>query len=196
MARKINLEKIREEISPAVESALKKRALSLAQDTLNKNLRKYLNEIENHPVSKELRQGPDGENISSTLNGKENLFAFIGFESTRQPIDELTSIIKENTYLDEKPKFNKKNFEIQYEVYTPSPEEIRSATPLPFEGSRSWVKGIEEGISGFGYYVYGLLFPQSRSKRGIQSKNKVRSLNFRPVKYISEIYFNFVKGLK
>ena len=75
-------------------------------------------------------------------------------------------------------------------------EEIKSATPLPFERGRSWVKGVEDGISGFGYYVYGMLFPSSRSGRGIQSKNKIRVAAYRPVKYMTELYTKFIKNLK
>ena len=67
---------------------------------------------------------------------------------------------------------------------------------MPFENGKSWVKGIEDGISGFGYYVYGLLFPKSRSKRGIQSQNKVRNGSFKTVKYMSELYNNFIRSLK
>ena len=54
----------------------------------------------------------------------------------------------------------------------------------------------EDGISGFGYYVYGLVFPGSRSGRGIQSKNKVRVAAYRPVKYMTELYTKFIKNLK
>jgi len=91
---------------------------------------------------------------------------------------------------------NSKTFELKFNVFTPSLDEIKSSTPLPFERGRSWVKGIEDGISGFGYYVYGLVFPASRSGRGIQSKNKVRVAAYRPVKYMTELYGKFIKNLK
>lgn len=196
MASKIDLAKAREELSQALEKTMQNEALVYAKDVLTDNLNSYISEIENHPVSKELSEGPGGENISNTLNGKENLFAFIGFDSAFRPIEELKSLIKNNTFLGKNPKFNKKTFEIKYDVYSPSLEEINSQTPLPFEGGRSWVKGIENGISGFGYYVYGMLFKNSRSKRGIQSKNKVRAMAYRPITYMSEIYSKFIKGLK
>lgn len=196
MGAKLNIQKLKEEIASSYEKALKKEAVIFAEEILKQNLDQYIAEIEDHPVSKELNDGPDAENISSTLNGKENLFAFIGFDAEDKPIDELTNLIKQNTFLDKKSNFDTKTFELKFNVFTPSLDEIKSQTPLPFERGRSWVKGIEDGISGFGYYVYGLVFPNSRSGRAIQSKNKVRVTAYKPVKYITEIYTKFIKNLK
>jgi len=196
MAAKINLNQIRSEVASSYEKTLKKEGIIFAEEILQENLDKYINEIKNHPVSKELDSGPDGENVSNTLNGKENLFAFIGFDSEDKPVDDLTQLIKQNTFLDKKSTFDKKNFQLKFNIFTPSIEEIKSVTPLPFERGRSWVKGVEDGISGFGYYVYGKLFPSSRSGRGIQSKNKVRVAAYKPVRYMSELYTNFIKNLR
>jgi hypothetical protein len=196
MAAKINFKQLKEEVAASYEANLKKEAVIFAQEILKENLDQYINEIQDHPVSKELDSGPDGENISNTLNGKENLFAFIGFDSQDEPVNDLTNLIKQNTFLDKKSIFDRKTFQLKFNVFTPSLDEIKSQTPLPFERGRSWVKGVEDGISGFGYYVYGLVFPSSRSGRGIQSKNKVRVAAYRPVKYMTELYAKFIKNLK
>jgi hypothetical protein len=196
MAAKINFKQLKEEVAASYEANLKKEAVIFAQEILKENLDQYINEIQDHPVSKELNSGPDGENISNTLNGKENLFAFIGFDSQDEPVNDLTNLIKQNTFLDKKSIFDRKTFQLKFNVFTPSLDEIKSQTPLPFERGRSWVKGVEDGISGFGYYVYGLVFPSSRSGRGIQSKNKVRVAAYRPVRYMTELYTKFIKNLK
>jgi hypothetical protein len=196
MASKIDFKQLKQEVATSYEQTLKKEAVLFAQEILKENLDQYINDIKDHPVSKELDSGPDGENISSTLDGKENLFAFIGFDSEDKPIDDLTDLIKDNTFLDKKSTFDRKTFELKFNVFTPSLDEIKNSTPLPFERGRSWVKGVEDGISGFGYYVYGLVFPTSRSGRGIQSKNKVRVAAYRPVKYMTELYGKFIKNLK
>lgn len=196
MAAKINFKQLKEEIANSYQEALKKEAVIFAEEILKENLDQYITEIEDHPVSKELNEGPDGENISATLNGKENLFAFIGFDSEDKPVEDLVDLIRKNTFLDKKSTFDTKTFQLKFNVFTPSLDEIKTATPLPFERGRSWVKGVEDGISGFGYYVYGLLFPTSRSGRGIQSKNKVRTTAYKPVKYMTELYNNFIKNLK
>jgi hypothetical protein len=196
MAAKINFKQLKEEVAASYEANLKKEAVIFAQEILKENLDQYINEIQDHPVSKELDSGPDGENVSNTLNGKENLFSFIGFDSQDEPVNDLTNLIKQNTFLDKKSIFDRKTFQLKFNVFTPSLDEIKSQTPLPFERGRSWVKGVEDGISGFGYYVYGLVFPSSRSGRGIQSKNKVRVAAYRPVKYMTELYTKFIKNLK
>jgi hypothetical protein len=196
MPSKVDTKQLNKELSRSYQDAIQKQARDFAQEILNENKNQYLNEIENHPVSQEINSGPDAENISYTLDGKENLFAFIGFNSEAKPIEDLKNLIKQNTFLDKKSIFNTKTFQLKFDVFTPSIEEIKSATPLPFENGKSWVKGIEDGISGFGYYVYGLLFSNSRSKRGIQSKNKVRNGTFKTVKYMSELYSNFIRSLK
>jgi len=196
MPPKINKANLKEDIANSCEEAISKEAMNIAKKTLNKKLEKYLNDIDNHPVSQELSKGPDGTNTTNTLGGRANLFAFIGFDAAEKPIENLKRIIKNNTFLDKKGQFNTKTFEINFDIFTPSLEEIKSETPLPFENGKSWVKGIEDGISGFGYYVYGLLFRKSRSGRGIQSKNKIRTAIYRPIKYMSEIYSNFIRSLQ
>jgi hypothetical protein len=65
---------------------------------------------------------------------------------------------------------------------------------MPFEGGNSWLKGIEKGISGFSNYLYGLLFPISRSGRAIQAKNKIRRASYKPTKYFSVLYKNFIES--
>lgn len=196
MATKINFNQVNSELSEAYSASLKKQGMTLAKEILDENLKDYINDIDNHPVSQEISKGPEAENITNTLNGIENLFAFIGFEAESQPIEDLKGLIKQNTFLDKNSKFDNKNLELKFNVFTPSIDEIKSQTPLPFEGGRSWIKGIEDGIPGFGYYVYGLLFPNSRSGKAIQSKNKVRSLTYKPIKYMSELYQNFIRNLK
>lgn len=196
MASKINYKQIKKEISNSYKKAIQQEGLALAKEILEENKYKYIEQIENHPVSKELNEGPEGENLSNTLAGKENLFAFIGFDVNKRPVKELTDFIKDNTSLDKKSIFDEEKLELKFNVNTPSLDEIKSVTPLPFEGGLSWVKGIEDGISGFGYYVYGKFFRNSRSKKGIQSKNKVRSMSYRPVKYMSELYNQFIRNIK
>ena len=54
----------------------------------------FLREFLNHPVSKEISEGPEGANISGTLGGYGNLFSFIGFEEGRKPISEIEDVME------------------------------------------------------------------------------------------------------
>ena len=73
-------------------------------------------------------------------------------------------------------------------------ELIKKNTPMPWEGGKSWVSGMEKGISGFGYYIYKK-FLKGRSEEAVQSENKVRGSSFKRVRYMSEIIKNFTNNL-
>ena len=77
----------------------------------------------------------------------------------------------------------------------PTVLELFAVTPLPWATGRSWLKGIESGISGLGRYMY-LESPTSRSGGGIQSRSKLKGGKFRNVSYISAILNNFEKKIK
>ena len=136
-----------------------------------------------HPVTRELQAGVDSPNISGTLGGITNLFSFIGFESSDNPIDpildrlELISIRFAG--------FKSKG--MMYAVDMPTAREIFEITPLPWANGRSWAKGIESGLSGLGYYLKKES-SKSRSGLGIQSSKKVRKgVKFKNTQYISAL---------
>jgi len=174
-----------------VQQALKKQAPRVLKAPFKKEIDKKFKRIKNEmikeflqlPVTQELMQGPDGANISGTLNGVINLFAFIGFDRGDQPILPIIDAL-ENTSI----QFNKElkqagNIGISYNVNLPTSEQIFALTPMPWAVGRSWAKGIETGISGLGY----LLRKNSRGRSGsaIQSRVKVRGGKFKNTAYIS-----------
>jgi hypothetical protein len=66
---------------------------------------------------------------------------------------------------------------------------------MPWEGGRSWVTGIERGISGFSNYLYKK-FGDGRSKEALQSDNKIRLAFYRKTTYLTSIINNFVNNMK
>lgn len=193
MASRINKSLLKKETLKAQTEAIKKEAYNFARDVLEEKKQVYLNEIENHPVSLELKNGADGENLSKTLNGEGNLFSFIGFNQGDDPVGEVIGYIKTNTELKE---ISSKGGVFRFQVLTPNLDELKSITPMPFEGGNSWLKGIEKGISGFSNYLYGLIFPRSRSGRAIQTESRIRRGNYKPVKYFSFLYNKFIESFK
>lgn len=193
MAGKINTSILKNEIAKAELKSLEKEAILVANQILEEKKDQYLSEILEHPISKEIAGGQDSTNISNTLNGDGNLYTFIGFDAGDKPIEDLVEIIQKNTKLQ---KTKRKGSVFNFQVNTPSIDELRSYTPMPFEAGNSWLKGIEKGISGFSNYLYGLLFPTSRSGRAIQSKNKIRRASYKPTKYFSVLYKNFIESFK
>lgn len=193
MSGKINKNILNKEISNLKKKAIEKEAYEVASKILEEKKQEYLNSIADHPVSQELSAGSDGPNVSRTLNGDGNLYSFIGFENGTKPIEDLLYLIERNTRI---KQIESKEDIFKFQVYTPSLDELRSQTPMPFENGNSWLKGIEKGISGFSNYLYGLLFENSRSGGGIQSKNKIRRTTYKPVKYFTDLYNKFLKSFK
>ena len=159
---------------------------------------KMINEFDNHVVTKEINGGNTAQNESQTLNGQSNLFSFIGFtEEGEHPTEKLRQTLLEKTEIDLTPEItNDENSIIySYSVTVPDEKEITEATKMPWESGKGWAVGIEKGISGFSHFLGGL-FNASRSKGGIQSKHEVKSVNFKPIFYLSEIFRNFKLNLR
>lgn len=143
-------------------------------------------EFLDHPVTKEILNGPSSDNMSGTLGGNGNLFSYIGFEEDSDPIGKVLE------------EFRKTSIRFSglidngavWTIFMPAKEDIWEVSPMPWAAGRSWAKGIETGISGVGQYLYDLRgeLPSSRSGTGIQTKSKLRKKSrFKNVKYISMI---------
>lgn len=168
------------------------------RDTIEPKLKESQEEIvaelKAHPITIEIDAGPTASNISGTLAGYGNLFSFIGFSSGDNP----TAVIKQ--IFNEKIKFKvrRSNAGGKYRVtfYIPSVEEIYGLTPLPWASGKSWVDGIERGMSNLGSYLYSASgFSSSTSGTGIQAKNKASSVRFKNTPYVSKLLKDFKRKL-
>jgi hypothetical protein len=162
------------------------------EDKIIKNKNSFLNDFDNHPVTKEIQDGPDASNNSNTLGGKGNLFSYIGFQRTDKPIKDLRSFLASQFKF--KKNINKKN-KIQYIIDLPSITQIKEETRMPWENGKSWVIGIEKGISGLSNYLYKK-WESSRSGSAIQTPNSLRGLSFKPMPYLSELLAKLRIGLR
>ena len=66
---------------------------------------------------------------------------------------------------------------------------------MPWASGRSWAKGIEQGISGFGKYLRKES-SSGRSGGGVQADTGVRSGGFKNTTYLSGILNNLTKNIK
>ena len=172
------------------------------QRRFNAAHKKLLNEFETHPVTREIEGGPDATNTSGTLGGSGNLFSFLGFYDTDSPITVVRTFLN-SIKLKIQPKkkaLNNGRVIFEFDVMSLGTKEgLFNDTRLSWLG-KSWLKGVESGISGLGYYLYlsSYDFPGSRSGVAIQSKppRKVRNLVYRPTKYISALLRDFNTNLK
>ena len=181
-----------------VQQALKRQAPRLLKNnfkrTLEKDFRKLkqrmISDFLNDPITMEIMAGPNSPNISGSLDGVSNLFAFIGFEQGDDPISPILALLEE-TRLDF-TKFNTTGRRVGMDVRVtlPTAEQIFSVTPLPWATGRSWAQGIERGLSGLGFL---LKKNKGRSGAAIQSRVKVRGGRFKNRPYISAFLRKYQK---
>jgi hypothetical protein len=184
------------------QQTLRTQASKKIKNPVTKELRKRFNKIKKEmikefmslPVTQEILQGPDGANISGTLDGVSNLFAFIGFNKGQEPILPIIEVLENTNIQYRKPLKKGKKVGAVYTVTLPTAEQIFSITPLPWATGRSWAQGIERGLSGLGF----LLRKNNKGRSGsaIQSSVKVRGGKFQNTAYISAFITKYSKRFK
>ena len=187
----MSMEKIRLEIlnNPRLENE----ARVLAEKILQQSKQELIEEFNNHPVTKEIEGGASASNSSGTLNGKGNLFSFIGFDNGDNPVQPVRDLLNNIQLSSSKGTVSGRG--IQFKVNAPDQAQIESISKMPWESGRSWVIDMERTISGLGQYLYGV-FNKSRSGAAIQLANTLNSQAFKPVKYLNTMLQNFSKKLK
>lgn len=152
---------------------------------------KLLQEFNQHKVTREIEGGPNASNISDTLGGYGNLFSYIGFNSNDKPTHIIRSKLNDTRL--GSINFSKDGSFNVVSLY-PTAREIFSVTPLPWAEGRSWAEGIEKGIAGFGMYL-NKTYSNSKSGKGLQTDNKIRSGKFENTSYISKLINDFERDL-
>lgn len=190
----INMPKLPLDVQQALQrQAPKQLRRGFEKDIKNKfkNIKdELIKEFLSDPVTIEILQGPSGANISGTLGGVSNLFAFIGFDSGDQPISPILQAL-ENIQLTYSKEIRKRGIGVEFNVSIPTAQDIFAITPLPWATGRSWAEGIERGLSGLGYL---LRKDGGRSGAAVQSRvNKVRGGRFQNRPYISALIKKYRK---
>ena len=169
--------------------AAKKKMEGLKKETLRK--------FNAHPVTKELEKGTSGMN-SSLLGGRGNFFGFLGFHEGQQPVEIIRGVFEDHIKLrSRKPKLKKvsaTSFTWEFDIDVPSKTEIYAVTPMTWS-SRSWVKGVERGITNYTNTIF-TESSESRSGIALQSKQSVNFITYSPTPYITSILDNLKKQLR
>lgn len=183
-----NAQVIKAIVSKNAPRLFKKDFFEIVQPRFEKIKDDMLKEFLDHPVTREILAGPESDNISGTLGGVTNLFAFIGFDKDDpfKPIQDILSVFLKINIRDIGPAERGRTYRINF----PSSEDIWAVTPVPWaSGERSWAQGIEQGLSGLGYFAFAEVeLNNSRSGVGFQRRKLVRKgVRFKNTKYISEL---------
>ena len=169
-------------------------ALEIAESKVDDSKKNLIENFSSHEVTREIEGGAGANNISGTLGGYGNLFSFIGFNSGFNPIDSVKNLINKIRVF-KKPyvKQEKDGVLVSFNVNAPRMSDFEDKTPMPWATGRSWLTGIEKGISGLGYFISR--DGDGRSEGGQQADKKIRQASFRKVSYFSKMYSDFFKRL-
>ncbi len=153
--------------------------------------------IEDHPVSRELEDGPDKS--SSRFLPFGNLFSFFGFVRGTTPVHELKKyfkfIVKLRSQSQARIAHYQGRFVYEVPVAVPDQRNIDSANPLTWEKGKGWTEAIEKGLSNFSHYLFRKS-EASRSGTGLQAKFAQRSGNFTGTSYLTPIINSFRAALQ
>jgi hypothetical protein len=176
--------------------SIRDQAFKIVQKRLEQAHKETLTEFNTHPVTAEIEAGPRSENLSGTLGGYGNLFSYIGFGQGTNPTESLRDFLIKTPKVFKNSRFVKRqnSVEFMFRIQIPTTEQMEALSPSPYEG-RSWVKGVERGISGLGYYLHSRSgqLAGSRSGHGIQTENRLRAMTFKPIRYMTSILTKFRK---
>lgn len=191
MAKKITKKDIESTLSALhLTIQWKKEVKRVAEAEMKEISQAFLKAFMEHPVTKEILEGPDAANTSGTLGGYSNLYGFIGFYEGDNPILPLENLLKKYAV---KVYSRKGSTTVNIEV--PTLEEAFAITPMPWATGRSWARGIEVGISGLGQYL-AIDAASSRSGEGIQAKNNLRGGSFTRTSYLSGLFRKYNDSIK
>jgi hypothetical protein len=191
----VNSKEILKDLTVGSNKAMSQKMRGFIGPQIEKKQDLLIKQFDAHPITIEIDAGPTARNSSGTLGGYGNLFSFIGFPSGNDP----TAIIKK--IFSEKIKFtvSRVNKRGKYKItcFIPSLEEIYGLTPLPWASGKSWVDGIEKGMSNLGSYLYSPSgFGSSLSGTGIQAKGGGSGVSFQNAPYVAKLIENFKRRLR
>ncbi len=188
-------QKMRKEIF-AKSQALQNLAYGAAKQKSDRLRRDLLREFDNHPVTKEIEQGPSG--TSSLLGGRGNFFGFLGFNSGDKPIEILRDSLNDQFKILSKKgkvkKASKTSLIYSFDILYPTKTQIYAISPLAWT-SKSWVKGVEKGITNYTQTVFKKS-ENSRSGVALQTDRKIGFIRFSPTPYVTQMLDKIRKELK
>ncbi len=184
----INIKAIRKKVKNI--RTFEKAVYQIARDFFENRRAEAISEFLNHPITQELKGGEGSSNSSQTLGGIGNLFTFIGFNESARPVEPVEALLRKLFYIRRLGAARTtRGVVVQFRVFHPELADFDSVSQMPWGGG-SWIKGVEQGISGFGFYMLKRT-NASRSGKAIQIDHKIRSASFKRMEYITEIVNNF-----
>jgi len=182
------LKEFRDVIDKQAARVLQDEAFNRIKPEFDDAKQALIDEFQVDLVSQEIAAGENASNISNTLNGKGNLFSFIGFTKGEKPVEKVKNQLQTEIKLLKTPdriKRFRSSINFHFLFYCPTVKDIDDQNPMPKWSGRGWVSAIKEGIGGFWSYIYWRTFPpnKSRSTTGLQADNILRDEHYEPPTY-------------
>jgi hypothetical protein len=196
------IKSFRDEIDKQADKALQEEVFQQAVVDFDDAKDDLINEFEVDLISQEIAAGENAGNISNTLNGKGNLFSFIGFNQGEKPVQGVSNQLRNEIRLYKTAARIKRftsTINFHFTFTAPTMKDIDSANPMPSWDGRGWVSAIRRGIGGFWSYIYWRTFPpeKSRSTTGLQADNILRDEYYEPPDYyLPEMLRDFIDRIK
>lgn len=186
---KINIKAIDKKIGDSRK--FQRKAQELASKKFADVKNRLMEEFDNHPITKEIEGGEGSSNISGALSGYGNLFSFIGFTQGSNPTGAVRNFLQ--SFIKMRTVGKKRGVNKEFVIDLPTMGDFEFAS-MPWESGNSWVRSVEIGMSSFSYYM-NKASKASRSGKGIQIDNEIRTSASKGVPYMKEMLNNFRKRL-
>lgn len=179
----VNVRLLRSEIAFKGGKQIASRANTAIKAQFERKKDAFLKAFDEDEVTQEIEAGPHADSHFIETPHGGNLFSLIGFEESQEPIPALREMLDDSITIDLSKKQvsvsrETGRIEIETPVSIPTLEEIyvKTAadgdTQVPWNKGRSFVNLIQKGITGFGSYLAGTMFANSRSGGGVQATNE------------------------
>tara|TARA_R110000822_G_scaffold110654_6_gene241010 strand:+ start:36108 stop:36734 length:627 start_codon:yes stop_codon:yes gene_type:complete len=192
---KIDSKAIKSMAADAIDVKIKKSKVNIEREK-RRAFAELIRGINNHPITRELNAGAEG-GTGILTGGYGNLFSFIGFDKSSDPVKVIINYIEDKVRSG--VNIRRKGLNAwEVVVNIPTMRELETLTPMPWAQGRSWLRGIETGISGLGRYLFSEKVAKSSSRSGeaIQSSKPIRrSARFVTQKYMSSLLEDFERDL-
>lgn len=196
----LNNRALRTVVFQRAEPVLRREVRRLAELDFNTKKEQLLEAFDQHPVTREIKEGPDApSNIPQLAATEGNLYSFLGFDASENPTEDLYQYLDENIKLGKTGRAMATGDRITYktEINIPTVTEVDEAmareVPLEWTG-RSFTEMISKGIPGLPNYLFRLSpkLNSSRSGTAVQTQGKaLRGGSFGGVPYIGELLAYF-----
>lgn len=179
-------------------------AINFATSILNAKKNEFLQAFTEHEVTQEILAGPSANYGVEGVNG--NLASFLGFDKgqEKRAVKDLYNFFDKSIILNPKYRYDKNSRSFIFQFRVPDLDDVKNVTDMEeycsddngWGAGRSWAVSIERGIPGLGNYKFSTnpreLYgkngnAKSRSGTALQRPNQIRSAQYRPQKYISDL---------